>query len=71
MRTILLLAAGLVAQRRLAGLAAGIAQQPLDPGFGEAPLGVLDVVVPEPADSGPAGLGDLGEEQPDPAGGRP
>jgi hypothetical protein len=50
---------GLIAQGRLAGLAAGIAQQPLDPGFGEAPLPAPDR---RPADSGAPG--DLRNLQP-------
>jgi hypothetical protein len=59
---------GLVAQRRLAGLAGRIAQQPLDPGLGEPPLPAPHR---RPADLGaPADRGDaqpVGRVQNDPS----
>ena len=50
---------GGVAQRRLAGLAGGIAQQAVDPGLGEPPL-----PAPHRRPADPGAPGDLGDVQP-------
>ena len=59
---------GLIAQRRLAGLAGGIAQQTVDPGLGEPPLPAPDRRSADPG--APRDLGDIqsvGRAQDDPS----